>query len=119
MDKKMKTGKGSDETWTRDELDQELEDTFPASDPTSSSQPGHDRDRRVKQSKELDQELEDTFPASDPPSMSQPGGDTFEKPNRQERSSTGAESAQKPKGNPENREKRPEGERPEVVSPAE
>lgn len=63
------------------ELDQELEGTFPASDPTSSSQPGHNRDLdRKKLSKELDQELEDTFPASDPPASSQPGhGRPFEK----------------------------------------
>lgn len=116
MDKKMKSSKGVDEKLSR-ELDQELENTFPASDPTSSSQPGHDRDRRVKQDLELDQELEDTFPASDPPSLSQPGGDTVQSARERSRVSTDSGSAQKPKGAPENREK--QGERPEVVSPAE
>lgn len=60
-------GKGKEDSQER-ELDEALEDTFPASDPVAvSTDPDHakraDRDK-------VDRALKDTFPASDPPAPS-------------------------------------------------
>ncbi|CAP41893.1 hypothetical protein [Bordetella petrii] len=52
------------------ELDEALEDTFPASDPiaiTPEEAPQRDSDAAI------DEALEDTFPASDPPAPVRPG----------------------------------------------
>lgn len=68
------------------ELDQALEDSFPASDPPAMTSPSsitgpevasHPTDRepdspaksKVEEEKELDEELEQSFPASDTPTI--------------------------------------------------
>ena len=51
------------------DLDEALEDTFPASDPIAITP--DDAPQRNSEST-VDEALEDTFPASDPPAPSQP-----------------------------------------------
>lgn len=61
------------------ELEEGLEDTFPASDPvsvTATTHTGRPKGRPVRaralQEEELQEGLEDTFPASDPVSLTSP-----------------------------------------------
>ncbi|MCD0502551.1 hypothetical protein [Bordetella petrii] len=52
------------------ELDEALEDTFPASDPVAIT-PDDDPQRHSDEA--VDEALEDSFPASDPPAPARPG----------------------------------------------
>lgn len=54
-----------------EQLDNALDDTFPASDPPAPVTP--DSTSQKRQEDALDEALEDSFPASDPPSTTQPG----------------------------------------------
>lgn len=54
------------------ELDDALDDTFPASDPVSIDTGKDPEDRRPGRD-QVDEALEDTFPASDPVAPAQPG----------------------------------------------
>ncbi|SAI68862.1 Uncharacterised protein [Bordetella ansorpii] len=55
------------------ELDDALDDTFPASDPVSIDTGKDPEDRKTGHDQSVDEALEDTFPASDPAAPSQPG----------------------------------------------
>lgn len=65
-------GRNTKEDSQERELDEGLEETFPASDPVSvTTDPDHAK--RADRNK-VDKALEDTFPASDPPSLTEHGG---------------------------------------------
>ncbi|WP_144631089.1 hypothetical protein [Bordetella genomosp. 13] len=55
------------------ELDDALEDTFPASDPISIDAGKDAENRKTGHDQRVDEALEDTFPASDPVAPAQPG----------------------------------------------
>jgi len=55
------------------ELDEALQETFPASDPIAITQEDEDEPARSSEEDRVDQALEDTFPASDPPAPAHPG----------------------------------------------
>lgn len=68
---------------TDERLDEALEESFPASDPPSQTEPGNARidddpaedaetEAEEHEEERVDEALEETFPASDPPSHSDP-----------------------------------------------
>lgn len=56
---------------TEEQLDDALDDSFPASDPPAAVTPDSGEEKREDDA--LDDALDDSFPASDPPSVTQPG----------------------------------------------
>ncbi|ARP96116.1 hypothetical protein [Bordetella genomosp. 13] len=75
-DPKSRTDKpGRHEEQREQDLDEALEETFPASDPIAVPA-DHDADAakiRKTRERQMDEALEDTFPASDPVAPAQPG----------------------------------------------
>lgn len=82
-----------------DQLEQSIEDSFPASDPPAVTQPAKpakgsraaaddgiaadvEEGSSPEAERSLDDSLDDSFPASDPPSMTQPPGETVGAPAR-------------------------------------
>ncbi len=65
---------GDPKEYTEREVDESVEETFPASDPPAHSgitgdEPPPAEKKRQPTEEEIDEALEDTFPASDPPAF--------------------------------------------------